>query len=47
MKKFCLQPSCWLTITKKRAVLDHEIDKTLAEIQKILGIKINIENHED
>ena len=32
---------------KKRAALDHEIDKTLAEIQKILGIKINIENHED
>ena len=30
---------------KKRAALDHEIDKTLAEIQKILGI--NIENHEN
>jgi len=28
---------------KKRAALDHEIDKTLAEIQKILGIEINIE----
>lgn len=26
---------------KKRAALDHEIDKTLAEIQKILGIDIN------
>lgn len=25
---------------KKRAALDHEIDKTLAEIQKILGIEI-------
>ncbi|MBR6104672.1 MAG: N-6 DNA methylase [Paludibacteraceae bacterium] len=25
---------------KKRAALDHEIDKTLAEIQKLLGIKI-------
>lgn len=25
---------------KKRAALDHEIDKTLAEIQKILGIDI-------
>ena len=28
---------------KKRKALDHEIDKTLAEIQKILGIEINIE----
>lgn len=28
---------------KKRAALDHEIDKTLAEIQKILGIDINKE----
>lgn len=28
---------------KKRAALDHEIDKTLAEIQKILGIEITIE----
>ena len=28
---------------KKRKALDHEIDKTLAEIQRILGIKINIE----
>ena len=28
---------------KKRAALDHEIDKTLAEIQKILGIEIDIE----
>ena len=25
---------------KKRAALDHEIDKTLAEVQKILGITI-------
>lgn len=25
---------------KKRAALDHEIDKTLSEIQKILGISI-------
>ena len=25
---------------KKRAALDHEIDKTLSEIQKILGITI-------
>ena len=29
---------------KKRAALDHEIDKTLAEIQKILGIDIQSEN---
>lgn len=29
---------------KKRKALDHEIDKTLAEIQRILGIKINIED---
>ena len=28
---------------KKRAALDHEIDKTLAEIQKILGIDVNKE----
>ena len=28
---------------KKRKALDHEIDKTLAEIQWILGIAINIE----
>ncbi|MDE7166707.1 MAG: type I restriction-modification system subunit M [Bacteroidaceae bacterium] len=28
---------------KKRAALDHEIDKTLSEIQKILGIDINKE----
>lgn len=28
---------------KKRAELDREIDRTLAEIQKILGIEINIE----
>lgn len=28
---------------KKRAALDHEIDKTLAEIKKILGIDINKE----
>lgn len=28
---------------KKRKALDHEIDKTLAEIQNILGIKINEE----
>lgn len=28
---------------KKRAALDHEIDKTLAEIQRILGINVNIE----
>ena len=27
---------------KKRAALDHEIDKTLAEIQKILGFKIEL-----
>ena len=27
----------------KRKALDHEIDKTLAEIQRILGIEINIE----
>ena len=25
---------------KKRAALDHEIDRTLAEIEKILGIEI-------
>lgn len=29
---------------KKRAALDHEIDKTLSEIQKILGIEIKINN---
>ena len=29
---------------KKRAALDREIDKTLAEIQKILGIDIKIDN---
>lgn len=28
---------------KKRTALDHEIDKTLSEIQKILGIDINWE----
>ena len=28
---------------KKRKALDHEIDKTLAEIQRILGIEVNIE----
>lgn len=28
---------------KKRKALDHEIDRTLAEIQKILGIEIKIE----
>ena len=28
---------------KKRAALDHEIDKTLAEIQRILGIEIKID----
>ena len=28
---------------KKRKALDHEIDKTLAEIQRILGIEINRE----
>lgn len=28
---------------KKRKALDNEIDKTLAEIQRILGIEINIE----
>ena len=29
---------------KKRKALDHEIDKTLAEIQKILGIEIKPED---
>lgn len=28
---------------KKRKALDHEIDKTLAEIQKILDIELDIE----
>jgi type I restriction enzyme M protein len=28
---------------KKRAVLDHEIDKTLSEIQRILGIEIKLD----
>ena len=28
---------------KKRKALDHEIDKTLTEIQRILGIEINID----
>ena len=28
---------------KKRKALDHEIDKTLAEIQRILGIDVNVE----
>ena len=29
---------------KKRKALDHEIDKTLAEIQRILGIEVKIDN---
>ena len=29
---------------KKRAALDHEIDKTLSEIQRILGINVQIDN---
>ena len=29
---------------KKRKALDHEIDKTLAEIQRILGIEINLQD---
>jgi len=29
---------------KKRKALDHEIDRTLAEIQKILGIEINLDD---
>ena len=28
---------------KKRKALDHEIDKTLAEIQRILGIELNLD----
>lgn len=28
---------------KKRKALDHEIDKTLAEIQRILGINVNVD----
>lgn len=28
---------------KKRAALDHEIDRTLSEIQKILGIEIKLD----
>ena len=28
---------------KKRKALDHEIDKTLAEIQRILGVTINLD----
>ena len=28
---------------KKRAALDHEIDRTLSEIQRILGIELNLE----
>ena len=28
---------------KKRKALDHEIDKTLAEIQCILGINVNVD----
>ena len=28
---------------KKSKALDHEIDKTLTEIQRILGIEVNIE----
>ena len=28
---------------KKRKALDHEIDRTLSEIQKILGIEIKID----
>ena len=27
---------------KKRKTLDHEFDKTLAEIQRILGINVNV-----
>ena len=29
---------------KKRKALDHEIDRTLAEIQKLLGIELNIDD---
>ena len=29
---------------KKRKALDYEIDKTLAEIQRILGIKVNVDD---
>lgn len=28
---------------KKRKALDHEIDKTLAETQRILGINVNVD----
>ena len=28
---------------KKRKALDYEIDKTLAEIQRILGINVNVD----
>ena len=28
---------------KKRKALDHEIDKTLAEIQRILGIDVKVD----
>ena len=28
---------------KKRKALDHEIDKTLTEIQHILGIEVNVD----
>ena len=28
---------------KKRKALDHEIDKTLAKIQRILGINVNVD----
>ena len=28
---------------KKRKALDHEIDKTLAEIQRILGIEVKVD----
>ena len=28
---------------KKRKALDHEIDKTLAEMQCILGINVNVD----
>ena len=29
---------------KKRKALDHEIDKTLAEIQRILGIDVKVDD---
>lgn len=40
MQHLCLADFIYF---KKRAALDHEIDRTLSEIQKILGIEIKLD----